>query len=260
MVLSLLEIADGFSCYLSGLEEARLVYNEIYEDHCYDVAELSKAPFIVDAGANIGLFSIYMKQKYPLSRIIAFEPAPENFDALGRNLELHQATTGVVTYPCGLGTKAGVAAITYYPTSPANSTFYPEGKELQKRLCTEVLGQEISDKFFGNEIEISVQVNRLSHFLDTYYADVTEIDLLKIDVEGAELDVIGGIDDAHWARVRNIVVEAANTKGEVAKIEGLLQSKGFQVTTKSNNIESVDKRFTELTLYLIVGRRPILSD
>jgi FkbM family methyltransferase len=252
MGLSCVELADGFSCYLSGLEEARLVYKEIFKDHCYDIAELPEDAFIVDAGANIGLFSIYMKQKYPSSKIIAFEPAPENFEALGRNLEMHK-TNGVEVHQCGLGPKTGEAALTYYPLSPANSTFYPQGKELQKEFCTEVLGQEVTDAYFENKMEVTVPIERLSHFLDQ--SAVTKIDLFKIDVEGAELDVIGGVDDKHWPMVQNIVLEACNTAGEADKIQALLKSKGFEITVKENPVDSTNERFAELTLYIITGRR-----
>ena len=159
------------------------------------------------------------------------------------------------TYAYGLSTKKDEAVITFYPTSPANSTFYPEGKQLQKVLCAEVLGQEMSDKFFGNEVEVKVPLDRLSQFLNTDYPEVSVIDLLKIDVEGAELDVLGGVDEAHWAITQNVVVEAGNRHGEVAEIEGLLKSRGFEIATTSNKIESVDPRYKELTNYLIVGRR-----
>jgi FkbM family methyltransferase len=255
MPIALVEVAEGFSIYTSGFEEAKLVYGEIYTEHCYDVAKHPPIPFFVDAGANVGLFSIYMKQKYPQSTIIAFEPAPENYDALLRNLELHKAAEGVKTYKSGLSKRKDQAMITFYPGAPANSTFYPEGKELMKVLCAEVLGQEVSDRAFGNEIEVKVPLDRLSHFLNVDYPNITAIDLLKIDVEGAELDVLSGLDEAHWAMTKNVVLEAGNRHGEVAEIQGILESKGFETITTSSNIDPADPRYKELTNYLIIGRR-----
>ncbi|RWA06966.1 hypothetical protein EKO27_g8138, partial [Xylaria grammica] len=77
------------SCYATSEEEAKFIYKEIFEDGCYDVAGLPEAPFVVDAGANIGMFSLFVKQKFPAAKVLAFEPAPETYSILRRNLELH---------------------------------------------------------------------------------------------------------------------------------------------------------------------------
>ncbi|PGH08702.1 hypothetical protein AJ80_07823 [Polytolypa hystricis UAMH7299] len=250
MGLHLMEMAEGFVCYASGEVEARNVYTEIFENHCYGGPELhlsSEAPFIIDAGAHIGLFSLYMKQEYPLAKIIAFEPAPETSDALHKNLDLHNVS-GVVTYPYGLGSKASTETLTYYPAAHANTTFVPKEKELMKKLIAEGLGQDFANELFDN-VEIPVPINRLSHFLDRYHSDVVEIDLLKIDVEGMELDVLGGVDDTHWPLVRNVVLEVSDVSGVLSKIEQVLQAKGFTVTSvHQGGVE-------ELKMYLVMGHR-----
>jgi FkbM family methyltransferase len=254
MGLDLLELAEGFSCYASvtGEVEARNVYKEIFEDGCYDNPKLSEAePFIVNAGGHIGLFDLYMKQKYPLSRIVTFEPAPETFNALHRNLARHNIS-GVVTYPFGLGSKAGTEMLTYYPTAHAQSTFVPQEKEVMKEMITGYFNQEFTNEFF-KDIQIPVGVNRLSHFLDYYHAEVERIDLLKIDVEGMELGVLGGVDDKHWAMVRNVVMEVSDAYGALGEIESLLRSKGFLVTSELQSGPD------DLKMYLVMAHHEILS-
>jgi FkbM family methyltransferase len=253
MGLHLLELADGFSCYVSGDIEARNVYREIFQEHCYDGPDLPEAPVIVDVGAHIGLSCLYMKQKYPLSKIIAFEPAPETFEALRRNLELH-GVSGVITYPYGLGSKSSTEMLTYYPLLHANSTFVPEGKELQKKLLTEGLGEEFTNELYAN-LQIPVPINRLSHFIESYHADVEKIDLLKIDVEGAELEVLLGVDDVHWATIRNVAMEVSDEYGALSKVERLLQSKGFIVTCEAQG------PVEELKMYIVTAcRDPVSPD
>ncbi|KAE8413230.1 S-adenosyl-L-methionine-dependent methyltransferase [Aspergillus pseudocaelatus] len=243
MTLRLVQLSDKFSCYTRGENEARFIYNEIFEDHEYDRVKLSKTPFIVDVGANIGLFSLYMKEKYPLAKIIAFEPAPENVEVLNRNLAFHMVST-VVTYPYALGTEACSAAFTYFPNMPGNSTLNIEEKECQIQLFKENYEETSGDDIFRDAKQIMVPVNRLSYFLGQCHGNVEVIDLLKIDVEGTESEVLGGIDDADWNKVRNIVIEVSNLKGGLDKVKLLLETKGFTVTyVAARGIPEIFKMF-----------------
>ncbi|GAA1887099.1 FkbM family methyltransferase [Streptantibioticus ferralitis] len=248
MGLHLIEMEEGFSCYASGEFEARFIYQEIFKDNNYDQPGLPEAPFTIDVGANIGLFSLYMKQKYPAARIIAFEPAPENYQALRQNLELHQVGD-VTVYPYAVGSEAREATFTYYPAMPGNSTLHPEEKALQKRLMGERLGEEAATDLF-QATTITVKVDRLSRFLAEQHPGVTSIDLLKIDVEGAELEVLRGIDDADWAKVQNVLLEVNNADGALAQVEALLREKGLTVAS-----EPVPLMWEELELYYVTAHR-----
>lgn len=224
MTVELLQF-DQLSCYSSSKEEAQFIYKEIFVDHCYNVTELPEAPFIVDAGANIGLFSIYMKQKYPGARILAFEPAPQTYDVLSRNLALNHIS-GVEALQYGLASEPGTMKLTYYPNLPGNSTLVPEEKQKLYEEAVKKRGREVADARFGGAQQVDVKLERLSRFLD----GVQAVDLLKVDVEGAEFEVIKGIDDEHWALVRNVVVETWEPSGIRPEIERLLESKGFAVS------------------------------
>ncbi|KAE9578090.1 Methyltransferase sdnD [Colletotrichum fructicola] len=233
MTAELINLANGLSCYTSGETEARFIYNEIWEEHCYDGPELSENPVIVDAGANIGLFSIYMKKKYPTAKIIAFEPAPESFATLHRNFELN-AISGVEAHQCGLGPTASAEKLTFYPTFPGNSTLRPETKKSTYEAIAERFGQEFVDTNFGNPHFVDIKIERLSRFLD----GVERIDLLKVDVEGSELGVLQGVDDEHWKLIRNVVLETTESSGDRQKIEDLLRQKGFKVVREGAAFDS----------------------
>ncbi|KAK1975035.1 FkbM family methyltransferase [Colletotrichum cereale] len=224
MTAELVNLADGLSCYTTSQGEARLIYKEIYEDHCYDGFKLPESPFIVDAGANIGLFSLYMKQKYPLATILAFEPAPETYNILHQNLELNKVA-GVKTYAWGLSSDATAAKLTYFPHLPGISTLYPEEKVEVRRRFAQRQSKEIAVEVFGDTQEVDIRLQRLSHFLDGCKG-LKRIDLVKVDVEGAELDVLLGVEDKYW----DIILETWVYSGVKTAIEELLHEKGFIVT------------------------------
>lgn len=247
MVRQLLEFSPGFSAYVGGEEEAHFIYKEIFQDHTYDVAELPDNAFIVDVGANIGMFTLYMKQRYPSSKVLAFEPAPETFGTLSQNIKLHQIE-GIELHQCALGSKETTEILTFYPHFPGNSTLVPEEKERLRRLGHEVNLGDFVESVYRDATEFSVPVKRLSQFLKDREA-LTSIDLLKVDVEGAELDVLGGLDDAHWALVRNIVVEICDLRGELGELEGLLKSKGFSITKEAAEWAPKEAKF-----FTVVGR------
>ncbi|KAF6844458.1 amino acid adenylation domain-containing protein [Colletotrichum musicola] len=229
MSVQLVNLADNFLCYTTSEGEAQFIYKEIFVDRCYDGPKLSETPFVIDAGANVGMFSIYIKQKYPAAKILAFEPAPETFNVMRQNLKLHNVAEGVEMHPYGLGPKSSTEQLTYFPNLPGNSTLRPEEKEAVRKGVAESLGQEFADATFGNAQHLDVKIERLSHFLQSY-PDVDRIDLLKVDVEGVELGVLQGLDDEHWAKIRNVVLETMEQSGDRAAIEELLKSKGLTVT------------------------------
>ncbi|KAL2153717.1 hypothetical protein VTH82DRAFT_4872 [Thermothelomyces myriococcoides] len=228
----LLELEPGFSVYIGAERDARFIYKEIYHDHCYDIAPLSSTPFIIDAGANIGLFTLYMKAKYPSARVLAFEPVPQIFDLYRRNLALHGVPEADVDVRCcALGAEAEAAKpLTYFPNAPGNSTFVPGEKELLRKALPQEHYQRMIDRSSAGATRVPVPVERLSRFLDEpAYADLRRIDLLKVDVESWELDVLRGLDDRHWKLIRNVAVEVSELSGLREAVETLLRSKGFAV-------------------------------
>ena len=64
---------------------------------------------------------------------------------------------------------------------------------------------------------------------------IETIDLLKIDVEGAEWEVLRGVDVADWPRLRQLVIEVHNVGGRVERVQELLESNGFAVTVEQDD-------------------------
>lgn len=67
------------------------------------------------------------------------------------------------------------------------------------------------------------------------HSGIEAVDLVKIDVEGAEWEVLQGVNEADWPRLRQLVVEVHNVGGRVERVRELLESKGFTVTVAQDD-------------------------
>jgi hypothetical protein len=63
---------------------------------------------------------------------------------------------------------------------------------------------------------------------------IERIDLLKIDAEGAEWDILEGIDDGDWPRIRQLAMEVHGTE-LTERIRALLAGKGYEVAVERND-------------------------
>lgn len=170
----------------------RLVWiHQVYEIVCCDVygaRRLPADPFIVDIGANVGTFSLYARWVRPGARITAVEPMNENLDYLRRNLARCEGST-VNIVAAAAGAAEGVANVAG-PTSDSAGIDVGEGQE--------------------------TPVIPASQLLDRH------VDLLKIDVEGAEVDVLKGASDALRC-VDRIVLEYHQYRQRPNELPGIMQ-------------------------------------
>ena len=75
--------------------------------------------------------------------------------------------------------------------------------------------------------EVRCRIQRLSDVMRAQ--GIEAIDLLKIDVEGGEWDVLMGIDDGDWPRIRQMAIEVHDADDRVSRMATLLRDKGFDV-------------------------------
>ncbi len=178
------------------------IYNEIFVNQIYQFLSSKTNPYIIDAGANIGLGLIYFKSIYPNSEIIAFEPDEKVFKALEYNVSSLQLKN--IT----LVKKALWDKVT-------ELNFYSEGAD-GGRLANEQDTAQI----------IKIQTTVLSDYLKE-----RKVDLLKIDIEGAELSVLRESRN-YLKNVENIFVEYhsfKNSPQNLAEFISILEDEGFRI-------------------------------
>jgi FkbM family methyltransferase len=239
--VSVITLDEDMRVYAASKLEARYIYDEIFQADCYGVTELPDRPFVIDVGANIGLFALFVKRRYPAAEILAFEPMPQSAELLRRNLALHEVGS-VVVHEVALGRAPETAApFVFYPRIPGNSTRHPEVKVEAMAQLGETMPAKMVERLYRGRA-VTADVERLSAFLPAKRG----IDLLKIDVEGAELDVLLGIDEGHWPLVRRVVAEVHDQDGRVDSVCELLHGHGFDpaVRPAGGPAQLVDARRT----------------
>ena len=144
----------------------------------------------VDAGANIGLYSLAMSALAPDGRVYAFEPSPTAFGHLEENLRRNRVPN-VEASPLALGDRAGTVEFHDFSYFSAGSFAAGEGSLL-------------SSASYGSTVSQAPVTT-----LDQVAADVPleRVDLVKIDVEGAELSVLEGAAAVLAAHRPTVILE-----------------------------------------------------
>ena len=124
---------------------------------------------IFDIGGNIGITAIYLASIFPDARIYTFEPLPDNFEILKKNIQKYD---NIEAFNIGLGSKNGNFKV-YLSNDSENFggvSFYPDP-----------IGNK-SDSY------ISCEVKNINEMMEKLNIEL--IDLIKIDTEGAEYDIL----------------------------------------------------------------------
>jgi FkbH-like protein/FkbM family methyltransferase len=226
--------------------ETEYLYKEIFVDQHYlkHGITLRDADCVIDVGANIGLFTLFVQQVYPNTTVYAFEPVPAICDVLRKNAKIYGP--GVKVYNCGLSDETKVSEFTYYPKASVFSGCYADpttdGEALKSVISNQLerTAPDLSESGeYGGYVE-ELMEGRLDSekffcLLKTVSEiiadnDIERIDLLKIDAEKSELDILAGIKNEDWHKIKQIVMEIHDAQGAVSnRIISLLKEKGFNV-------------------------------
>jgi len=174
-------------------------YRDIFQRELYAFRARSERPYIIDCGANIGLSVLYFKRLYPLAEIVAFEPDPYIFGLLQDNLRSH-GHDDVRLEPRALW------------SSETRLSFHSDGADGGRVTPEEAAGT-------------TVEAVRLRQYLDR------PVDLLKLDIEGAETEVLRDCRDA-LDKVQHLYLEYHSTVGQAQTLHVVLEilaSAGFRV-------------------------------
>ena len=238
----LLRLPNGMEVSQINRGETELIYREIFVDEVYLQRGLTLQPgdCVVDVGANIGLFTLFVHQRCPQARVYAFEPTPPVFAKLQANVARHGANASV--FELGLAAHGGEAEITFYPQWSGMSGLHADAVEdeaitraflrNQDRRLAEHADELLAGRFTGERFRC--RLSTLSQVIAEQR--IAAIDLLKIDAEKSELEILLGIAEADWERIGQVAIEAHDRDGQLAAIGGLLERHGFRVAIEDGGL------------------------
>ena len=229
--------------------ETDYVYKEIFDDQCYlkHGIRLQDGDTVVDIGANIGLFSLFVMSRCKNPTIYACEPAPGVYDLLKANCDAYGSNVHALNI--GVSDKSKTATFTFYEKSSVFSGFHSDETEdreaiqavVRNMLSKSIPGESVEE--YVNELtadrlarqSYECQLKSLSDIIRENRID--RIDLLKIDAEKAELDIIEGIEAQDWPKIKQIVLEIHDpTRAAIERVERLLTEKGYHCAVEQETL------------------------
>ena len=166
---------------------------EIFMNRVYFFKTERSNPLILDVGSNIGLTVLFFKKFYPDSLVYAFEPDPDNFKYLEKNVKQNKIKN-IVLFNYGLSNFEG------------KTKFYCP-KTVTKEYSSSIRGSVFDNTSFISKeetIEKIVEIKKLSNLIKENKMEI--IDLLKLDVEGSEWAIMGDISP-FLGNISNVFME-----------------------------------------------------
>jgi len=173
--------------YRPGTSDLEVIYKILLKPGRkaeYFVSDDINPAVVWDIGANIGAASLYFANRFPQAKIVCFEPVPDNFAILQRNIT---GIPGACAFNAGLGSSDGemrISASSYslnmggFSFHASHATPSPEVSVMVRRPDTLARGEALPQP-----------------------------DLIKIDTEGAEWDILTAFSPEVLGKVRWIVGE-----------------------------------------------------
>ncbi|MFN2513868.1 MAG: amino acid adenylation domain-containing protein [Pyrinomonadaceae bacterium] len=257
-------LPNGLSIVHQNKIETDYMYEEIFEKQSYlsHGIKIPENACVFDVGANIGLFTLFIRQNYADARVYAFEPLAPTFETLRINTDLYGSN--VRLFELGLAEEEKTDTFNFYPRSSMMSglSAYADTEEeievVKKYLrreqqksgaadVNEIFDQadDLLEGRFTSETH-QCRMRRLSDVIRE--ESIERIDLLKIDVQRAELDVLKGIEENDWEKIQQLVMEvhdgrAEKSEGRLVEIVALLEGHGYELVTEQEELLKGTDRF-----------------
>jgi FkbM family methyltransferase len=189
-----------------------------------DYGKMPDNAVIVDLGANIGVFTIYATTTANNVKVYAYEPLTKFFDMMEANVRLNGQEKSVQCFNLAVAGKAETRTLYvkgtdfYFPTLVGNDR---KNKQEAKQETTDVECTTIANIFESNKLK--------------------QIDILKMDCEGAEYEILYQTPAAYFERIKEIRMEYHNLDNNERRLEHLrefLKINGYAIAREQATSET----------------------
>lgn len=245
------KLADGTEIFCLRPSEAQVLDYHI-SGYLHNTIKIKDGDVLFDIGANIGVLGVRLMQRYPTAKLYAFEPIAPIFEVLQANAKRY----GFKVFNCGISDNNEMVTFSYFPNSPALSTAHTEDWTHDSQTLARAVEGNINHappqyrwaRFLPRflfalmakwmqwgEKKLPCQLQTLSSFIEQQ--KIEEINLLKIDCEGAELRVLQGILPQHWQLINQIVAEVHDVENRLQTFTKLCKQHGFaNITVEKDHL------------------------
>ncbi|HUC80462.1 MAG TPA: FkbM family methyltransferase [Flavisolibacter sp.] len=176
---------------------------------------LDNPKVIIDAGANIGLFTIFIKSLYPNATVICIEPDPENYEALKNNIKPYP---NVHTEHCGLWSKDATLSVTTGDDYGKWGIMVREDENGQIKATSipSLMKKYSLDKI--DVLKIDIETSEKFLFASNYESWLPKVKVLVIELHDAMLP---GCSQTFFEAINKTIRYSMETKGENVIIKNL---------------------------------------
>lgn len=192
------------------------IFGQVFIDTQYEYPYNFVPKNIIDAGANVGLASLYFANKFPEANIVGIEPDQQNFELAVQN-----------TKKC------------------ANVKMLHKGLWHKKAFLEIVDSTVTNDAFMVKEVEVPgpASIDAIDIYSVMQQEGWTGIDVLKIDIEGSEKDVFGSNFENWLPLTKVIFVEVHDDmkKGSSKAVFKAISQYNFSFAMKHENLVFINQ-------------------
>lgn len=227
----------GFPDRFKGMQ---VVYDR--EDHKYEIrnqlfdayvvrsymrymTDMPEYPIVFDLGASYGIIASAFLHLMPGAQITLFEPNPNAFSYIKHYLTVN-GITNIVTNNAAVGAQDGSLTLYINPDVWESANVY---------------------RSYSKDMEaFDVRCVQLSSYLRMH--NIPHIDFLKMDIEGAEWDVLSDLEDTGWlSKISNIAMElhccTDSPEQEPEKLITILEAAGHTVKLRKTGSDKYQQRY-----------------
>ena len=209
--LPLFRLRNGLVLHHVTSDDPIFLFSEIFIQHCYFRPSFytpTASHTVLDVGANIGFFALYLQSLAPGIRVHCFEPGEDARSRLDTNVKINRLESMVSIYPMAIFDTEATLELKEAAMPAHRSLFANQFVEGARSTTVQAI-----------PLEKAIELSKSTH-----------VDLLKIDVEGAEIEIVEGADPKCWENIERLVVEYHDLlrPGCKERVTRLLRSRGYR--------------------------------